>query len=325
VLVPGAFDSSYTVPTTRYLSRRGTLGDAQPADAHRLRLEPAHGPLLVMLVLTQASAGMLAFLAAADAVAPRLTARAQLPILAAALAVLLLGLAASTLHLGRPLGAWRFFLGLRTSWMSREILAFGLFAAAAAGATAAAWLLPASPLVRGAVLAAAVVGTGAVFTSVMIYVDTRRALWRLGPTLGRFFGTFASVGLLATGLGWFWFAGPPPAVAVPMLRGLAVASLGVGAAIHGGEQLGWRRAFRNPAHPAHASALVVRRHLGGLSRVRTVVCGVTALLLIGSLGAGGGAAAAWLAGALLGTVASALLERYVFFTAVVAYRMPGGV
>jgi len=324
-LVPGAFDSGYTVPTTRYRSRRGALDGAQPADSHRLHLEPAHGPLMVMLVLTQGSAGMLAFLAAADAAAPRLTARAEFPVLVGALAVLLLGLAASTLHLGRPLGAWRFFLGLRTSWMSREILAFGLLAAAAAGATAAAGLAPASPLARAAVVAAALLGAAAVFTSVMIYVDTRRALWRLGPTLRRFFGTFTSVGLLAAGLVGFWFGAPPPAAAGPLLRGLAVASLALAAAIHGGELLGWRRALRDPANPAHASAVVVRRHLRGLSRARVAVGGVSALLMVVSLGTAGGPAAAWLAGALLGTLVGAVLERYVFFTAVVAYRMPGGV
>ena len=53
------------------------------------------------------------------------------------------GLACAVFHLGRPLGAWRFFLGLRTSWMSREILAFGVFARTAAflaTAVAAGWL-----------------------------------------------------------------------------------------------------------------------------------------------------------------------------------------
>ena len=40
----------------------------------------------------------------------------------------LLALAASLLHLGRPQGAWKAFLGFRTSWLSREIIAFGAFA-----------------------------------------------------------------------------------------------------------------------------------------------------------------------------------------------------
>ncbi|MDT8342641.1 MAG: DmsC/YnfH family molybdoenzyme membrane anchor subunit, partial [Longimicrobiales bacterium] len=36
--------------------------------------------------------------------------------------------AASTFHLGRPLRAWRAVLGWRTSWLSREVVLFNLFA-----------------------------------------------------------------------------------------------------------------------------------------------------------------------------------------------------
>ena len=41
-----------------------------------------------------------------------------------------LALGASVLHLGRPQYAFRAVLGLRTSWLSREALGFGLFAGA---------------------------------------------------------------------------------------------------------------------------------------------------------------------------------------------------
>src|SRR4029434_3286429 len=68
------------------------------------------------------------------------------------------GLAASVFHLGRPLGAWRFFLGLRTSWMSREILAFGLFAGAAFLATALCWAVPGSRLTLAGLAGAAAMG-----------------------------------------------------------------------------------------------------------------------------------------------------------------------
>ena len=40
------------------------------------------------------------------------------------------GTGASVLHLGRPLYAYRAIIGLRHSWLSREVLAFGFFAAA---------------------------------------------------------------------------------------------------------------------------------------------------------------------------------------------------
>ena len=56
------------------------------------------------------------------------------------LALGLLALAASTLHLGRPLYAFRAMLGLRHSWLSREIVAFGLFATLATAYAACRWL-----------------------------------------------------------------------------------------------------------------------------------------------------------------------------------------
>jgi hypothetical protein len=51
-----------------------------------------------------------------------------IPFLAAAVA----GLGLSTMHLGRPLRAWRAILNLRGSWLSREVAAYGVFVGAAA-------------------------------------------------------------------------------------------------------------------------------------------------------------------------------------------------
>src|SRR5205807_2595798 len=106
----------------------------------------------------------------------------------------LLGLGAAIFNLGRPKYAHRAILGWRTSWLSREIICFGLFAALAASyssvafwpAAAAglrAWLEPA----LGA--AAALVGLAGVACSVMIYVVTRRPFWSAGATSLKFFGT----------------------------------------------------------------------------------------------------------------------------------------
>src|SRR5260221_4558294 len=126
-LVPGAFESSYTQPTTSYVGRKSIPPNARPSDQPRLRLEHPHWPLIVMLVLTQMAVGL-------SVTAGALTfwdaTRFKTFLGSASLAACTLlasGLAASILHLGRPLGAWRAWLGLRTSWMSREIVAFGGF------------------------------------------------------------------------------------------------------------------------------------------------------------------------------------------------------
>ncbi|HYR58471.1 MAG TPA: 4Fe-4S dicluster domain-containing protein, partial [Chthoniobacteraceae bacterium] len=63
-LVPGAFESDYTMPTTGYRTRKNIPANARPGDAAALRLEHAHWPLIGMLVLTQMATGIFAGAAA---------------------------------------------------------------------------------------------------------------------------------------------------------------------------------------------------------------------------------------------------------------------
>jgi DMSO reductase anchor subunit len=168
-LVPGVVDSSYTLPQTRYVSHSPVPPQSQPADADLLRVEATHMPLVLMLTLTQLSAG--AWLAALGPAPTWLVWSAFF--LSAA------GVLASVAHLGQPLKAWRAFLGWRRSWLSREILLFGGFLAT--GFAAALGVFPASVV--------AALGVLSVFCSVMVYVDTRRPFWGFWPTFGKFFGT----------------------------------------------------------------------------------------------------------------------------------------
>ena len=55
-----------------------------------------------------------------------------------ALSLLVLGLASSFLHLGRPMRAWRAIMMWRTSWLSREVIVLPAFIA-----LVAAWWLAA--------------------------------------------------------------------------------------------------------------------------------------------------------------------------------------
>lgn len=89
--------------------------------------------LAVMLALAQLSG---------SSVSPRLLGFA-LPLVLVMLGV---GLAASTLHLGRPARAWRAVMMWRSSWLSREVIVLPAFIAAVAlwawvGPAAPAWLL----------------------------------------------------------------------------------------------------------------------------------------------------------------------------------------
>ncbi len=190
-MLPGAFPSSYTLPTTRYTSERPIPGLARPAAAPVPR-EHAHWPLIVMLLLTQAAVGLHSV---AFALESTQRAAATKPLWLLATAVLILGLAASALHLGRPLKAWRAFLGWRRSWMSREIIAFGGYALASIALLAIPSHFPFSALV-------AALGIASVGCSAMIYVDTQRPGWTGGRVFPRFFsaslilgGHFAALGL----------------------------------------------------------------------------------------------------------------------------------
>lgn len=105
-------------------------------------------------------------------------------------------LLASVFHLGRPLRAYRAVRGVRHSWLSREIVAFGVFAVCS---TAYAMgpipgFAVASPVLRDAILASGLTG---VMCSVLIYHRTRRALWRWPRTAWRFVGTAVVLGAAA--------------------------------------------------------------------------------------------------------------------------------
>jgi len=195
VFLPGSPAPGYTQPTTRYLSRRGWPGGILHDDSHSHRAH-SHPSLVVMLVLTQLSVGAFC----AESMLRTLFPTNLMMKLAAvqslvALGVGLLALATSTLHLGRPLRAWRAVIGLRTSWLSREIVIFGLFAGLAMLNAAGLWYKPALSSNAGT-LSFAVLGTGllGVFCSVMIYHDTQRACWRGLPIALKFYGTACLTG-----------------------------------------------------------------------------------------------------------------------------------
>jgi DMSO reductase anchor subunit len=263
-----------------------------------------------MLVLTQLSAGL--FLAISAQPSSHLA-----PLSIVGFVSLVTGLAVSVLHLGRPLGAWRAFLGLRTSWMSREIFAFGAFAIAAGLCTVSACGQTFAGFVRPFALTASVLGEVAVFCSAMIYVDTRRAFWSHELVFTKFFGTSVLLGSAGAAAILAWQGAPASAMA---WGGLALI---IRAALFGWDFQGSLRALRNPDHPTHRSALVLWKRLRPVAVGRILLfgaataCGLAAIANVG----GRMATFAFLTFAL--TLFAQTLERYCFFTTVVAPRMPG--
>jgi formate dehydrogenase iron-sulfur subunit len=318
-MLPGAFDSSYTKPATRFVSKRTIPPNAEAANAHALTLQPAHWPLLVMLVLTQAAVGIYTALTGMELFNPELVSRIKLPIGAFGFGLLNLGLAAAVLHLGRPLGAWRFFLGLRTSWMSREILAFGLCAALSFLATVVAWLVPAFPGGPSLMVAACITGLVAIFTSVMIYVDTRRQFWKPGLVLAKFYGTMLLLGTAGTAAFGAWFG------ANSLAGSMGTAALVIQTAFFLWEMSGYHRDLRNRNRPNYQSAMIVARLLPWVVPVRIGLFLLAALLLLATCFDYLSQSAAWASVAFVTLLASQFFERFVFFTAVIPLRMPGGI
>jgi Fe-S-cluster-containing dehydrogenase component/DMSO reductase anchor subunit len=336
--LPGAPDPGFTLPTTSYRSSHLLEpADVQPADDHRVEPEPAHWPLIAMLVLTQLSVGgfavELAAVAggAADGVGTALHA-------ALCLGLGWAGLSASVLHLGRPLYAYRAIIGLRHSWLSREVLAFGLFAALATLSVALGRLrpdgLPASAGLRAALLGAVVAsGTAGLVASMMVYHVVRRPSWHARYGGVKFAGTALVLGLAAAlaalSLGTVGRPdGPGETPSVPLW------AVGVGLIGATSAKLWFERRVSHVFARSEVSALRKTAHLlrGALrrpARLRCVLGVVGGVILPGLTLASAawehpGAAAAVAILALATSIGAELAERYLFFTAVVRPRMTGG-
>ena len=202
--LPAAPEPGYTVPTTIYKSSRPLPRNALPADYFSVQRAYAHLPLVFMLVFTQMSVG--AFLVeqvmySYFSLFRENIATSVRPLhLSAVLVLGLLGIGASVFHLGRPMYAFRALLGLRTSWLSREILAFGIFAAFSVAYVVCAFVDFFPPSFSknweaGLGVAASATGIVAIFCSVMIYVDTRRPCWSLSLTAAKFSLTALILGI----------------------------------------------------------------------------------------------------------------------------------
>jgi DMSO reductase iron-sulfur subunit len=175
---PGMPSADHTISTTRITLPEKISPALERADYHRVRPENPHLPLVAMLVLTQLSAGAFFWLALLNAARPAAV--------AAALIVAFLSLAASVLHLGRPIYAFRALRMWRRSWLSREVLLFSLFAGAAAASVVVPALIP----------AAALLGFAGITASAFIYLVPARPAWNNKSTLADFYLTALVLGPL---------------------------------------------------------------------------------------------------------------------------------
>ena len=310
--LPDAPDATLTLPATRYVTTQAQPANLKAGNHYQLAPAQAHAPLVWMLVLTQLSVGTFLF---------DLATRLWLPggssqwATVLALAACCFGLFASVMHLGRPMQAWRSFLGWRHSWLSREVLALGAFGGMAAMLTAASWLHLPRAWVAGLSGTTVAAGLAGVFTSVMVYAGTGREFWELRRTATRFFGTTLVLGAAAAHAFNALTNQPYVAATACALAVVSILKLVSEAAL--------RLHLRDDGLTSlKRSALLMMGELGAFHRTRIVfgLLGGVALPLAGVV-FGGNTALAVLAFALC--FVAELCERHLFFTAVAPAKMPG--
>ncbi len=334
--LPAAPDPQMTLPTTSFKTSRVFPRNTLPADYHAVNPQHPHWPLIVMLVLTQLSVGAFVVgLLTESLLSPAVLESFRRLHATHALAFGLLALAASTLHLGRPQYAFRAFIGLRHSWLSREIVAFGLFAGAACLYAGVCWLMPESPLLLVLGWPVAVTGLVGMFCSVMIYVFTGREFWSFGPTAFKFVLTSAILGIAAVWLSMLLFefiVGQAAQGLVSPLTGVRlvqslIAAMGAKLLL---ELALFRHLLTRRQSPLKRSAQLLLGPLFGSTTAR-IACGllggiVMPLFLWNEL-IGGESSPVFriISVAMLFTacLVGELLERYQFFAACAAPRMPG--
>ncbi|TWT83363.1 Anaerobic dimethyl sulfoxide reductase chain B [Planctomycetes bacterium CA13] len=352
-LAPGAPSSSITNPTTVYLTSRGDqLG--LPQDAGMDEVAESHWPLAALLVATQLSVGML--------IGERVIAfglwlsHSSMPLaitsVVATVALIVggVGLNLAPLHLGQPLRSWRIFLGLRTSWLSREAVILGKYVGALTAAVGLLWLpmsqsyLPDSitelvaiyvPSWAGKLMLGISIPIGlmGLYCSAMIYIATKRQLWRHSRTLLRCGGTTIIGGIVFAVTA---IVGTITLAEIDAAFITAFAMLGmVFSAIAATAKLVWERRVylgntRETDTPLDRRCRALTRNklpklrslrLG--SGVASVACTIVSTLVIGTLGASAWTtfAACVITSALV--LASEGTERLLYFMSVVYDRMPG--
>ena len=340
-LASGAPLSSLTLPTTNYVSQYAdSIGKSIPQDAKIDDVAESHWPLALMLVGTQVSVGML--------LTERISALAlwsvgsSMPLAATQVNTLLaflvgmVGLNVAPLHLGQPLRAWRVFLGLRTSWLSREAVVLGKYVGVLAVALALLWLpkfidyVPESVASRiptwaasASLMMAIVFGAAGLFSSAMIYIATKRTQWRHKRTFVRFFGTALVCGS-AFALCVLLWSGVPAAMA----RGVTAITIGLSAL-----KLAWE--YQVHLGPPQLlddqydirSRRLIDRELQQTKTAR-LVCGISSTGLLGCtflalLVASPVTASVLAVLASLLMLAGECCERLLYFSSVVYDRMPG--
>ena len=309
---PGVPESGLTLSTTRITLPSSMPVEMLKADAHLLKPEHPHTPLIALTALSQIGLG-----AALGMWLISLFSPVPLAAMALTLTAMGLGLAASLLHLGRPIHAMRAMRGWRTSWLSREAIGLGAFMGLLhlwLGGVALKdhlsvpvpggllWVLGGLTLLAGA---------AGVYASARIYLVPARPAWSTRYTLPHFF-----LGGLAAGLLGVMALSPGAPALVPGLAAFcSAAEVGL---------FGWLllHLLHSEAPELRNAGLLYTRRFRNMSALRLLLlltAGV-ALPVYGLLQEL--SPTLWAAAGAL-SLLTLLMGRFLFFVTVVPRNIPG--
>ncbi|MDQ2844339.1 MAG: dimethyl sulfoxide reductase anchor subunit [Acidobacteriota bacterium] len=173
---PGMPPAAQTLSTTRITLPKGSATWLERVDTGAIPLEHAHPSLVAMTTMMQTSFGSLCILI--------LDRSLNAIFLTMLLLLTTIAMNVSVFHLGRPAYAWRALKMWRRSWLSREVLCFGLFFAAITACSAASWATTlgfanTSHLVTPLAIVATVFGLCGTLASACIYLVPARPSWNM--------------------------------------------------------------------------------------------------------------------------------------------------
>ncbi|MDA7817296.1 dimethyl sulfoxide reductase anchor subunit [Sulfurimonas sp.] len=192
-------DARITNSTTRYTLPENMPDDLKEVDEHILKPSHSEMPLVFMTVLTQVSLGGFLALFLGDVMS--LFGFSQTNWIMALLVMLpaALGLPLSALHLGRPFLALTAMKNIKSSWLSREALALGVFVLLMNIVVVMYFVEAPHVSILLVELLTLVVGIYGIHAQAMIYRIKARPSWDRITTNFKFFGTL-HVGILLLGL-----------------------------------------------------------------------------------------------------------------------------
>jgi len=317
-------DARITNSTTRY-----TLPDNLPTDMKEMDehiLKPAHSelPLVFMTVLTQISLGGFFALFLGDIMSlfgfnSTNWVMALLVMLPAAI-----GLPLSALHLGRPFLALTAMKNIKTSWLSREALALGVFTGLMSGIVAIYFFELPQWLRLMLESLTLLVGIYGIYAQSMIYRIKARPSWDRVTTNMKFFGVayigFMLVAFVVALLGAH--AATTPLITLAMMGG-------IGQLFFSYEDYRTLKTTQKNEYQLQRSARLYDEQFFHVKRYRfvSIVIGSIVLPLLSIVLASASyyiGSGFVLAIALLISFSSEISDRFLFYSTVVPLGMAGG-